>query len=94
MLISDTANYAQLTRKSILLNLYCDTNTCSVDSILVEGADHIPEYSKRIIDYFKKMSPINCYDDLYKKRFSQYDILLADWGGGLFLTIGHGYRPY
>ena len=94
MLFSDTSTFEVLTHKSILLNLYCDTNSCSVDSILIEGTDEVPEYSNRIIDYFKKMSPINCYDDRYKKKFSQYDILIADWGGGLFLTIGHGYRPY
>ena len=93
MLFSDTITYEDLTQKSILLNLYCDTNTCIIDSLLVEGADDIPEYTKRIVTYFMKMSPINCYDDWYKKKFSQYEILIADWGGGLFLTIGHGYRP-
>ncbi|NRA91722.1 MAG: hypothetical protein HRU26_03395 [Psychroserpens sp.] len=94
MCFSDTSTYEIFTRRSILLNLYCDTNTCTIDSILVEGNDRLPNYSKRIINYFMKMSPINCYDEFYKKKFSQYDVLLADWGGGLFLTIGHGYRPY
>ena len=94
MFISDSNSHELFKRKSIILNLYCDTNTCKIDSIKVEGNNEFPYYSKRLINYFQKMSPIMCYDEFYRKKYSAYDILVGDWGQGLFLVIDYGYRPY
>lgn len=87
-----TEIFESFMNKGIILNLYCDTINCTIDSIKVENDRGFSDYSNILIHYFSKMSPIDCKHTIYDLKVSTFDLYVGLGKNGIETEFNYGYR--
>lgn len=92
MFAENLQEYERFHNETIVLNMFCDTLDCTIDSINIEFDRGFTKYSEILISYFNKLSPVICYDGSYKKKVCTYDILVGDRSGEIIFVVDYGHR--